>query len=928
MARPVVAKLLEYTDRAESAKYARLSLSSQKERGVMPPFLNSIRVPTLQCSALYLAEARDKTAYRSLESETTRAKQRLLQHSIEAKRSEEEFYRSEYCSPAKLQPAWDKMLSDYGGQLESSFPEGVPAELETAVEKIQGMVPFIVSSCTAVSAGKYASLLVKRQRKMDVKKDTDVTMGSTEVDQKTLEAAVQSVMKRRNQSQKDKRIARKGKGTTHLIQSTGNWNHHTKTPTSRPQARQEGRKTTTQDEVRFILSRRGPNFKVGRWSTYPRVYFSAHWKARLLFQQVCSTGSFLNGLKILAEEVHKGDGVMLPRNIESFLALNLKFVFPQKPNLDLPIDAFDDLINSLRRKIYFQGVERIQSAFPPERTGAVFDQQEPKFEAGVRLGREALVRELSSVPFSNNPRRAGVFSLEGYHVRPGQLRRFMRENELLAFISDKNLGITCVTKDWYSDQCKAFLQNQIFKRVRQEDLPFQEINLHCMDASQRPQFPPDIQRHLFGYDKTCQIPVFHGIPKIHKTPWKLRPIVPMHSFATARLAQVVDHYLKSVIERLPTVITSSRQFVKRILTVNAGLRKGWKMGTGDVTAMYTNIPSKALANAVYGVLRAYSDLDSSLIELLCSEIEFLNDHVFFQFEGLCFQQLQGIAMGLHCGPALANIFMASWEEWGVRGEDFLFYGRYIDDTFFISPADSDAHHRITAPGMEIVWHLSSTLPFLDVEVFRTGEGTVGTRPFFKAKNAYQYLPWSSGHPLSVKKSLVKTELLRYRSSSSQRRHFVEARRLLVQRLRSRGYPNRVLNAWIKQVSWTHPLGVPAVGRRGTESFKELARSEYNPVWNYISLHPAWHIMTAEWDRLGFSDRPFHDGVVKSQSRTSNLWDLVRKVNKVHFREKIVFEEGSSSEDTEILEGVREYDFLVPGRAKLDADGHASFEKIN
>jgi hypothetical protein len=35
---------------------------------------------------------------------------------------------------------------------------------------------------------------------------------------------------------------------------------------------------------------------------------------------------------------------------------------------------------------------------------------------------------------------------------------------------------------------------------------------------------------------------FYGIPKIYKNPWKLRLIVPMHSYVTLNLA-IILHYM-------------------------------------------------------------------------------------------------------------------------------------------------------------------------------------------------------------------------------------------------------------------------------------------------------------------------------------------------------------------------------------------------
>jgi len=540
--------------------------------------------------------------------------------------------------------------------------------------------------------------------------------------------------------------------------------------------------------------------------------------------------------------------------------------------------------------------ETVADPFRGPSTNTTFQMGPPVFEAGVKSGRAVVVRQLQSVPSSDTSIRVRTVPLEGLLCSAGQLKKYMLSKSLMAFISDKNLGISVVTHDWYVHQGTKFLESTEYEQIEADDIPWDGIIATCVSAGQDDVFPKNIRDFLIKFDRTNTIPVFHGIPKIHKSPWKFRPIVPMHTFATSKIAFVLHHYLDPIIGKIDSIIRSSRQFVKKLLIRSKNLSKDtWKMGTGDVTAMYSNIPTQELVNAVRGMLQSYSGYSPLLIRTLCRLIRFINENVFFQFNGQIYKQQKGIAMGLHCGPALANLYMASWEEWGVKGEDFLFYGRYIDDTFYLAPKGSDAYARVLAPKLEIIWQAGEEIPFLDVLVFKEPSGEIGVKPFFKPLNHYQYLPWNSGHPLSVKKGIVKTELLRYRFSSSRKKYFVEARSLLCTRLRRRGYPARVLKAWLKQVSWKHPLDDSSQGKITREP-KELAKTEYNPVWNIVSLQPAWEEMTRAWDASGFTDRPFYDGITKSQNRTQNLWDLVRRLNKEQMPGAFTYD-CSASEDS-------------------------------
>ncbi|KAF2752380.1 hypothetical protein EJ05DRAFT_429301, partial [Pseudovirgaria hyperparasitica] len=55
-------------------------------------------------------------------------------------------------------------------------------------------------------------------------------------------------------------------------------------------------------------------------------------------------------------------------------------------------------------------------------------------------------------------------------------------------------------------------------------------------------------------------------------------------------------------------------------------------------------------------------------------------------------------------------------------------------------------------------------------------------------NKHHYIPWSSAHPLTVKRAFVKAEMTRFMVLSSSRRLFEERLQEFHQALRRRGYP--------------------------------------------------------------------------------------------------------------------------------------------
>jgi hypothetical protein len=296
--------------------------------------------------------------------------------------------------------------------------------------------------------------------------------------------------------------------------------------------------------------------------------------------------------------------------------------------------------------------------------------------------------------------------------------------------------------------------------------------------------------------------------------------------------------------------------------------------------MYTNISTENLMPAIQAACKK-AQFSDDLTEFLVSATEFLNKSVFFLFQNKLVYQSYGVAMGLACAPTMANLFMGIWEDHINVQKLFCFYRRYIDDVFALTQGE-DPTYRVKIPGLVLEWESKETLSFLDCEVFSKATGEISVRPYTKPLSHYQYIPWNSGHPLHVKRGLVKTELIRYSSLSSESKYFDERKQKLHTSLRSRGYPETALKAWMRQIKWTHPLDQKQ--RQKTSESRALSLfspSEYNPVWDNVKFGPVWEAILSEMVRYSPQEPlPPFQNMTKSLQRTKNLWDFVRRTNRV------------------------------------------------
>ncbi|XPS96891.1 hypothetical protein M3J09_012137 [Ascochyta lentis] len=616
--------------------------------------------------------------------------------------------------------------------------------------------------------------------------------------------------------------------------------------------------------------------------------------------------------------VHTLHGLVLPRAVEYTLSLNLKFLYPTKRKSEVAMDWFEELVRKVRwRAIAWQEgwtpleqdprrndpMTSWQLGLPFPKSRNVPPIGDDWLNEGIQAGREFLSRSLTSghsVPQLGGSRDV----LRKATLSPNRLREYMEEERLLAFISDKNLGIVITTCDWYKNEIQKFLgqmttSNQpVFRRATMNFADFHYQTCQGLERLARGQhhddedatgvYLPFLQgKKMVEFWSECwikaDIPQFHGIPKIHKNPWNLRPIVPMHSYVTSQLAKILHHMLLPVQRSFTWICESSRTLCSEVAEFNKSLTTSTRLHTGDVTAMYTSIHGPEFAVAISSILIDGNWYDRETRFWIIDACRFLWSHTVFQVGSELYVQLDGIPMGIHCGPVFANLFMAHFEkQWlSTKPADF-FYRRFIDDCFAIYPSD-ELVHTLRCSDLDIVWADSDHgLSFLDV-YFHTHLGQAGVcfRPFEKTLNHHQYLPWASSHPISVKKGMIKGELSRIRAISYKQSYFLTWKTRFLSRLRLRGWDARALKAWARQVQWRNYFPSAGLDAR-KKSSRIIAVSKYNPVWDTISSTDIWQTMRTTWlhHRHGpQAELPFPPNCLIAKKRTRSLWDDMRSVNR-------------------------------------------------
>jgi hypothetical protein len=318
--------------------------------------------------------------------------------------------------------------------------------------------------------------------------------------------------------------------------------------------------------------------------------------------------------------------------------------------------------------------------------------------------------------------------------------------------------------------------------------------------------------------------------------------------------------LKPIIEKAKYVVSGTKQLTNDLRNVKLEPGRPFKIITGDIVAYYPNIPIDNMMKVmrqIWGRYYAfelspeerasgsYPDIDT-FEKILTTAMTSL---IVEGHDGVAYRQIRGLAMGVACSPDIANLYGDFFErEWIHQAQCVAFYKRYIDDIFAIVYTDQwDPEYTgnknpkdymdatIAFQGCTIDWEEPTTgLAFLDLWIYIDGD-TIQWKPYSKAGNHLERIPWESSHPTDIKRGTFIGELSRLATLSSKLEHYLEAVHKLSNLYVSRGYPAKIVKAWRKQYvlkRWE----VKDTPKTDREERVIVLKTVFNDVWDNFNVH--------------------------------------------------------------------------------------------
>jgi hypothetical protein len=485
------------------------------------------------------------------------------------------------------------------------------------------------------------------------------------------------------------------------------------------------------------------------------------------------------------------------------------------------------------------------------------------------------------------------------------------KNKILVKPTDKNLGTALVSTDWYDEKVAAFIETnkgyefitdaeaRIFLRRTVNRIRtlayYNETTLKFMD--ELPKFfgsrlPPvrrinDKRIAVDVWEETIiSLPIFNGLPKIHKTPWGIRPVIPCHSVVQGPVSEFLSVLLKPLLADHPQILTSTKELVFYLETSLRSKLAGlswsqWQNNvficTADIEGFYTNVPIRDCGSKLKDLVLDFYGHDADSRE----KAEYVSTLFSIQQDDLIFKakvrgvweiirQVDGLAMGMPAAPDIANLFAAWYEKRfpAAFSQRCLLWKRYIDDIICVVLADSLDHceqvlRDYSIPGLKMNWVISETNSvFLDLDIWRSPfayDRRLKYRPYRKLMNNFERLPWCTGHSLQLLRGAFKSEVYRFAVSSWCISLFNEEMVWLKDLYISRGYPPATVMNWIqsaKDIAYKNRLDWVPKALRPEEKSERIwpLKSVMNPVWQKLNLGMVNDVMRRSADRLMDEDR--------------------------------------------------------------------------
>jgi hypothetical protein len=183
-----------------------------------------------------------------------------------------------------------------------------------------------------------------------------------------------------------------------------------------------------------------------------------------------------------------------------------------------------------------------------------------------------------------------------------------------------------------------------------------------------------------------RLPMFHGLPKVHKNPISLCPVVSSSNSLLSVFSTWLDYRMKELLPLLDSYLKDSTTFINELKNIR--LPETARILTVDAKSMYTNINMDAGLTAVENFLTFNKGKlpDNFPSDFFLHTLAMVMRNNIFSFADSFWLQLSGTAMGTPVACSYTMVTFGHFENCTLLPsfrENLIYYRHYIDDIFGI-----------------------------------------------------------------------------------------------------------------------------------------------------------------------------------------------------------------------------------------------------
>jgi len=456
----------------------------------------------------------------------------------------------------------------------------------------------------------------------------------------------------------------------------------------------------------------------------------------------------------------------LPIGSKALLGLNLKFCLSANT---LPNDIKQTMLRmarSIRIRYFLLDNKTTTSStyekqiyvkntnwHPPPAPIAIEDKI-TNFEKALIRQQQALIIKNKKLKLSNlTPIQANI---------PRQLKH---NKNIIIKPLDKNLGPAVMDTISYVKQVlKEHLLSKDYRQLTKEEaqnsMELLKVTLKAAIENNSSHLS-ESELTYFKQSLACRfrLPIFYGLPKVHKNPFSLWPVVSTTNSLLAIFSTWLDYKMKALLPYVQSYIKNSMSVIqdrKQLQIPDNAL-----LFSPDAVSMYTNIDTQ---QAILSMRSFIHDNTKNIpndfhTTLFLQLLEIIMTNNVFSFDDTFWLQLSGTAMGTPAACSYATITYRQHENSQILpkfGQRLLYYKSYTDDIFGVwIPSETDDNTVWEQFKTELNnwaglhWKIedrSNKTVFLDLNIQLIK--TKITSTFQKDLNLYLYIPLLSAHSLS------------------------------------------------------------------------------------------------------------------------------------------------------------------------------------